>query len=52
MRIPRETQVLGKYMPWYNLVHHTSHMTWPGMEPGSPQWGAGCYCCHYYYYYY
>jgi hypothetical protein len=27
MRIPRETQVLGKYMPWYNLVHHTSHMT-------------------------
>jgi hypothetical protein len=30
-----ETEVLGE-----NLLHHKSHMTWPGIEPGSPQWEA------------
>jgi hypothetical protein len=23
------------------LVHHKSHMTSPGIEPGPPQWEAG-----------
>jgi hypothetical protein len=23
------------------LVHHRSHMTWPGLEPGPPRWEAG-----------
>jgi hypothetical protein len=25
-------------------VHHRSHMTWSGFEPGPPGWGAGD--CH------
>jgi hypothetical protein len=23
------------------LVHHKSHMDWPGIKPGSPRWEAG-----------
>jgi hypothetical protein len=27
MRIGRETEVLGEYLPQYHFVHHKSHMT-------------------------
>jgi hypothetical protein len=23
-----------------DVVHHKSHMTWPGLEPGPPRWEA------------
>jgi hypothetical protein len=30
-------------LPHCRLVHHESHMTWPVLEPGPPQWEAGDY---------
>jgi hypothetical protein len=38
MRIGRETEMLGENLPQCHFVHHKSHMSWPGLEPGPPLW--------------
>jgi hypothetical protein len=40
MRIGRGTEVLGENLPQRRFVHHKSHTTWPGLEPGTPRWEA------------
>jgi hypothetical protein len=35
-----ETEVLGENLPQRHSVHHKSHMTRPGFEPGPPWWEA------------
>jgi hypothetical protein len=39
-RLAGETEVLGEDLPQRQFVHHKSHMTRPGLEPGPPRWEA------------
>jgi hypothetical protein len=39
-RLAGETEVLGENMARRHFVHHKSHMTRPGFEPGPPRWEA------------
>jgi hypothetical protein len=39
-RLKGETEVLGEKLPQHHFVHHKSHMTRPGFEPGPPRWGT------------
>jgi hypothetical protein len=38
MRIAGETEVLGENLPQRHFLHHQSHLTRPGREPGPPRW--------------
>jgi hypothetical protein len=33
-RLAGETEVLGENLPQRHIIHHKSHMTIPGFEPG------------------
>jgi hypothetical protein len=39
-KIGRETEIFAENLPQRHFVHHKSHKTRPGFEPGPPQWEA------------
>jgi hypothetical protein len=42
MRTGGKTEALRENTPSHSsFVHHKSHMTWPGIETGSPRLDAG-----------
>jgi hypothetical protein len=36
-RLVGETEVLGENLPQRHFIHHKSHLTRPGFEPGPPR---------------